>query len=196
VGPAPTANDGVFRVNLERFSWDGNKATGTAVGTAQVKLEDADSFTFSWNLDGESGSEPMGWIDGGACAQLNGAPAALTGLWYHPAKSGFGYSVNAYPGLESNGAYFYDGQGIARWALGQASPFGTPSMTMSQRTDGFCPLCTHRVPTVKNIGTLTRAYTSASAGTMSVDMTLQPPLAGTWSVNLPVARISDALTCP
>jgi hypothetical protein len=196
VGPAPGANDGVWRVTLERFNWDGTKATGTAVGQAQVQLVNANNFVFSWNLDGESGSEPMGWIDGGACAQLNGSPAALTGLWYHPAKSGFGYSVNAYPGLESNGAYFYDGKGIARWALGQASPFGVATMTMSQRTDGFCPLCAHRVPVAKAIGALTRSYTGASAGTMAIDLELQPPLAGSWSVNLPVSRISDALVCP
>ena len=195
VGPAPGANDGVWRVNLERFNWDGSKATGTVVGQVQLQLIDADHFTFSWNLDGESGSEPMGWIGDPACAPLGGAPAPLTGLWYHPAKSGFGYSVIASPGLESNGAYFYDGQGIARWALGQAAP-SAPSMTLQQRTAGFCPLCDKTVPVATDIGTLTRSYTTAATGTMAVDLTLQPPLAGTWSVNLPVQRISDALVCP
>jgi hypothetical protein len=137
----------------------------------------------------------MSFIDGGACAQLNGSAAALNGLWYSPAKSGFGYSVNAYPGLESNAAYFYDGQGIARWALGQVSPFGIASMTLSQR-DGFCPLCAHKTPIASNIGVLTRSYSSASAGEMSVELELLAPMKGSWSVDLPVLRISDALTCP
>jgi subtilisin family serine protease len=195
VGPAPGPNDGVWRVDMERFNWDGSKATGTRVGQVQLELIDTDHVTFSWNLDGESGSEPMGWLAGSGCPQVNGAPAALTGLWYHPAKSGFGYSVIANAGLESNGAYFYDGQGVARWALGNASPFGA-AMTLEQRTSGFCPLCDKTTPVAASIGTLTRNFTSATAGTMAVDLTLQPPLAGTWTVNLPVQRISDALVCP
>jgi subtilisin family serine protease len=195
VGPAPTANQGVWKVALERFNWDGSAATGENVGEAQLALIDANNFAFSWNLDGESGSEPMGFLDGGACPQLNGAPAALTGLWYHPAKSGFGYSVSAYPGLESNGAYFYDGQGIARWALGQTDSFGPATMNLSQR-DGFCPLCAHKAPVATEIGTLTRSYDSASAGRIAVDLELKPPMQGLWSVDLPAVRISDALICP
>jgi subtilisin family serine protease len=195
VGPAPTANAGVWRVPLERISWDGLKATGTRVGEVQIALRDAQNFTFSWNMDGESGSENMTFIDGGACPELNGAPAALTGLWYSPAKSGFGYSVNAYPGLESNAAYFYDGLGVARWALGQVAPFGVTTMTLSQR-DGFCPLCTHKTPTASNIGVLTRRYDTAQTGQMSVDLELLPPMKGGWTVDLPVSRISNALLCP
>ena len=195
VATQPAAQQGVWRVAMQRYHWDGNAATGTAIGEAQLAFTDATHFSFSWNLDGESGSEPMSWLDGGACAQLNGAPAALTGLWFSPAKPGFGYSINAYPGLESNGAYFYDAQGIARWALGQTAPFGAPAMTLSQR-DGFCPLCAYKVPVTQDIGSLIRRYDSGSTGNIAVNLTLRAPMQGVWNVDLPVSRLSDALQCP
>jgi hypothetical protein len=191
---APTT-DGVWRVAIQRFSLDGADAVGTTIGEAQLAFTDPTHFAFSFNLDGQSGFEPMSFIDGGACPQLNGVAAPLTGLWYSPAISGTGYSVNAYPGLESNGAYFYDGKGIARWALGQTSPFGNTTMTLTQR-DGFCPLCTHKVPVPTEIGTLVRRYDSTSTGNIKVDLELQPPMQGSWHVDFPTVRLSDALQCP
>src|SRR5690606_39534194 len=70
----------------------------------------SDLFRFSWTLDGESGSELYRLIDGGDCPGEE--PRDLTGSWYAPSLSGYGYSINAYQGLETNAAYFYDGQGI------------------------------------------------------------------------------------
>lgn len=184
-------------VKLQRFSWDGSTAQGVVVGEAQLAFDSDRQFTFSWNLDGESGSEPMTWIDGGGCPTLNGAPAALSGLWFSPDASGFGYSISAYPGLESNGAYFYDGLGLARWAIGSRSPFagGEQTFVLSQQ-NGPCPLCTYRVPTGTDIGTLTRSFTDASNGRIAVDLELAAPTSGSWTVDLPVIRASSALTCP
>ena len=113
----------------------------------------------------------------------------------NPAQPGFGYSVVALPSFESNGAYFYDAKGIARWALGQAT-ISFPTMTMSQRPDGFCPLCAHRAPVAKDIGTLTRNYSTFSTAAYAIDLELEPPLAGSWTVELPATRISDPLVCP
>jgi subtilisin family serine protease len=194
VGSAPDAQTGVWRVAMQRFSWDGSAAAGTDVGHGQLALASDNTFTWSFELDGQAGSEPKVFIDGGSCPQLNGSLAELTGLWYSPARSGSGYSINAYPGLESNGVYFYDGDGVARWALGQAGPFGTPTMTLSQRT-GFCPLCAHSSPVPTNIGTLTRSYSSDSAGSISIDLELAPPMQGTWNIDLPMLRLSDGLPC-
>ncbi|MBB5208331.1 S8 family serine peptidase [Chiayiivirga flava] len=193
---APTANQGVWTVDLQRQAWNGEASNGTKVGQAQLAFTDATHFTFSWNLDGESGSEPMSFIDGGDCPSLDGSVAPLSGLWFSPAQSGYGYSITAYPGLESNGAYFYDDLGLPRWAIGNRVPFegGERTMALVQQ-NGFCPLCTWAAPTSVEIGTLTRTYTDAANGRIAVDLELAAPATGTWSVDLPVTRVSNALTC-
>lgn len=194
VAPAPGAQDGVWRVNLDRYSWDGETNTGRTVGEAQLSLDAADGFTFSFNLDGESGSEPMRWIDGGGCASIGGAPAPVTGMWYSPSRPGFGYAIGAFPSVETNALYFYDDQGIARWALGSVAPFGSGSFPM-QQYDGFCPLCDYRDPPTRTIGSVTRRYDSASAGSIGVTLQLAAPLQGNWDVTLPAERLTDALQC-
>jgi subtilisin family serine protease len=195
VGPAATAQQGVWRVPIQRFSWDGSAATGVDVGYGQIALTDPSHMVFSFELDGQAGSEPVVFIDGGACAQLNGVPAEITGLWYSPARSGTGHTINAYPGLESNGAYFYDALGIARWALAQSTPFGTLPMTIKQLS-GTCPLCNYSgAPSLTDIGTLTRTYASSSSGTIKIDLQLKPPMSGSWNIDLPMQRLSDGLPC-
>jgi hypothetical protein len=194
VAPQATAQQGVWRIPIQRFSWDGSAAVGTDVGHVQLSFVDSTRFGFSFELDGQTGFESMLFLAGGVCTPINGTPSALTGLWYSPARSGTGYSINVLPGLESNGAYFYDGRGVARWALGQVSPFGVPTMTLSQR-DGFCPLCAHKTPVPTDIGTLTRSYSSASSGNIKIDVQLQPPMSGNWNIDLPMFRLSDGLPC-
>ena len=49
---------------MSRYSWDGSATAGTPVGEAQLALTGTQGFTFSWNLDGQSGSEPMIYLDG------------------------------------------------------------------------------------------------------------------------------------
>jgi subtilisin family serine protease len=193
VANAPGPNDGVWRVQMSRYSWDGNANAGTVVGEAQLALTGTAGYTFSWNLDGQSGSEPMTYLDGGACAPVGGA--SINGMWYSPTRSGFGYAINAYPGVESNALYFYDDQGIARWALGAVAPFGASSMPLTQYRNGFCPLCAFTAPTTVQIGTLTRRYDNAAAGNIAVSATLQAPLSGSWNVDLPAVKLTDGLQC-
>ena len=193
---APSANQGVWTVQLQRQTWNGAVSTGTDVGEGQLAFTDDQHFTFSWNLDGQSGSEPMLWIDGGGCPQLSGASAALSGLWFSPAQQGYGYSISAYAGLESNGAYFYDDLGLPRWSIGSRSPFegGEQTLVLSQQ-NGPCPLCTYAAPTSAEIGTLTRTFTDADSGQIAVDLELAAPISGSWTVDLPVSRVSNALSC-
>lgn len=192
--PAPTAQQGVWRLPLQRFSWDGSAAKGTNVAVVQLAFVDANRMTFSFELDGQAGSEPLTFIDAGGCPQLNGRTAALSGVWYSPARSGTGHTLNAHPGIENNGTYIYDGLGIARWVLAQASPFGPATMPISQ-LDGFCPLCTHKTPTLTTIGSLTRSYASDSSGNIKIDLQFQAPVGGSWNIDLPMQKLSDALPC-
>jgi subtilisin family serine protease len=194
--PRPAASDGLWRAELFRARWNGREAPLTAVGEVVLSKRDASSFQFGWNLDGQSGSERYVFIDGGGCARQNGAAFDINGFWFNPAQPGYGYSVNAFPALETNGAYFFDANGIGRWALGSVSPFGGSTLSFDLRR-GACPLCEHAAPTLtSNIGTLVRSYSSAGAGSMRLDLTLPAPLAGRWQVDTAVQKLTAPTGCP
>lgn len=194
--PRPAAADGQWRAPLFRARWNGSEAPLTAVGEVLLTKLDATSFQFGWNLDGESGSERYVFIDGGGCPRQDGANFDINGFWFNPAQPGYGYSVNAFPAVETNGAYFFDANGIGRWALGSVSPFGGTTLSFDLRR-GACPLCDYAAPTVSsNIGTLVRSYSSTGAGSMRLDLTLPPPLSGRWQVDTPVQKLTAPTGCP
>lgn len=190
--PAPGAQQGTVVIPLDRYTWDGDNATAHRVGEAVLSLVDTGSFRFSWNLDGESGSELYRFIDGGGCPTVE--PNDLTGSWYAPALSGYGYSVNAYQVLESNAAYFYDGQGVGRWAFGSAAPFGADTIVLSQFS-GSGPLQPYVAPTTVEVGSYTRRYDSETSGHATLDVELAPPLSGSWTTENDISKLTDALGC-
>jgi hypothetical protein len=190
--PAPGAQQGSWTVPLFRYAWNGSAPNATQVGEAVLAFEDAQRFRFGWNLDGESGSEPHVFIDGGGCPE--GSIRDLTGSWNQPELSGYGYSINAHADLETNAAYFYDGQGIARWAFGSNTPFGAGSMVLLQYR-GACPLCEYSPPVTTEVGAFVREYSSDSTGTAALEVSLAPPLQGTWSTAGTLRKLTDDLGC-
>lgn len=194
--PPPAAGQGQWKADLLRAVWNGSEALFTDVGEVVLTLDGANAMQFGWNLEAESGSERYTFIDGGGCALQGGMPFDINGFWFNPAQPGYGYSVNAFPGIETNGAYFYDDRGIARWALGSVSPFGGSSLRFDQRL-GSCPSCAWSAPTVtEGIGTLVRSYGGITSGQMRLDLQLQPPLSGSWSVDTPVQKLTANTGCP
>ncbi|MCK7595202.1 S8 family serine peptidase [Pseudomarimonas salicorniae] len=193
--PPPAAGEGQWRADLFRARWNGSEAPLTDVGEVVVTLDASESLQFGWNLDGASGSERYLFIDGGGCAVRNGAPFDINGFWFNPAQPGYGYSVNAFPGVETNGAYFFDDRGIARWALGSVAPFGGDTLRFEQR-QGSCPSCTYAPPLVPgDIGQLVRRYDSEGSGNMSIDLQLLPPMSGRWQFDTPVQKLTSDTGC-
>ena len=194
--PSPEAGQGQWQADLFRARWNGSEAPLTDVGEVVVTFEDAGALQFGWNLDGRSGSERYLFIDGGGCPLQGGQPFDINGFWFNPAQPGYGYSVNAFPGLETNGAYFFDDSGIARWALGATAPFGGDTLRFEQRM-GSCPSCAYQPPTLPGeIGTLVRSYDSTGAGSMRIDLQLRPPLSGRWQFDTPVEKLTSDTGCP
>ncbi len=192
----PSASQGHWQIDLLRYRWNGSEAIGTRVGEATLSLNEQQSFTYSWSLDSSSGSQKLQWIGDTRCPLVAGSPLDVTGLWFSPTRPGFGYSVIASPDFESIAAYFYDQQGVARWSLGTAAVFGSGAVGLDWRV-GVCPLCDFRAPTVQpRLGSLQRSYSSASVGRFAVDFPLPAPLSGRWQMDLPAARLSDAIGCP
>jgi subtilisin family serine protease len=188
--PRPNAEQGLWRVHLDRFVWNGSEAIPTEVGEAILSFREPDAFQFSWNLDGQSGSERYQRIDTGPCP-AGGLDA--TGIWFSPQQSGFGYTINVGASVETYAAYFYDAQGIARWLFGLA-PFGSP-ISLSTYV-GFCPLCEFQEPITVPSGTLTRSFDgNGAAGRIGVQFAWPAPLSGNWQVDLPAVRMTDPVGC-
>jgi hypothetical protein len=145
VAPRPGAQQGVWQVDLLRYRWNGSQAFGTPVGEALLALHGETEMGFSWSLDGESGSQRMQWIGDTRCPLGQAGPVDIDGLWFSPERSGFGYSVVSGRDFESIGAYFYDAQGVARWALGNSAALADAPMALDWRV-GSCALCAYQAP--------------------------------------------------
>ncbi|MEE9425371.1 MAG: hypothetical protein V3V18_10410 [Methylococcales bacterium] len=164
--------------SLDTFVWDGTKASPTSVGTATIDFKDETHADFSWVINGTSGTEPFEFLVTSSDQTLND----YTGIWFEPAKPGYGLSVSNQGNTEFSVLYFYDDQGQPVWALG-VNEGNTATYTLDQFTEGFCPNCELKVPVTKTVGTLTREFTSQSAGVISIDFDLVEPLSGPWKIN-------------
>lgn len=188
----PGTQEGTWVVPLERFTWDGAQASGKRIGEAILTLRSPTQFQFTWNIDGESGSETYGFLDGGGCPAGVGTPA--TGIWSAPALPGYGFTVLSYPAVESIAAYFYDDLGVARWALGSLGTGQSGAMPMRQYR-GAASLMPYQAPVSDAVGTLDRNFTSPTTGTGALDLQLAAPLTGEWRTDHALQRLTDVSGC-
>jgi hypothetical protein len=188
--PGPQA--GTWVVPLERYTWDGAQANGTRVGEGVLTLVSQTEFQFTWNIDGQSGSESYHFIDGGGCPP--GVTSDLTGSWFAPERPGYGFSVNVYQTVGTVAAYFYDDLGIARWAIGIDDDTQAGSMVMSQY-QGAGPLAAYQAPVSREIGTFERTFSTQTAGNGHLDLQLDAPLTGEWNTAHALQRLTDSLSC-
>jgi hypothetical protein len=181
---------------LYRVAWDGAKAHLTPVGSITLTPTSANRFMFTWNLEGQSGSEAFNQLARfGDCPALNGAPTNLDGAWYAPTLSGYGMQVLALPEQQFNLFFFYDELGIARWGVGNTGPFSAASTFDFRQNSGFCPSCTYTPVTYQALGTATIDFSDAGSGTLSTAFALQPPLSGTWVTSRPMVRLTGSAAC-
>ena len=195
--PVPTAN-GIWRAELLRVVWNGNAASATDVGDLIITETGASTITVSYNIDGKSGSENMARVGGGSCPSFNATNLDVSGHWYSPDKSGFGYSFIATGGgspQEVMIPYIYDNLGFPRWIYGQKG-FNSGVDTFSfQWFSGFAPTATKVSLTGTAAGSGTRTLATNNITNMSVNSTLTGLLSGTWAENRPVAQLSQRKSC-
>ncbi len=196
VSPAPAADQSVWTVPLDRYTWNGTRTQAVRVGEARLTANSDQDIQFAWNLFGESGSEPMSAIPQPACATLAGQTVQTSGLWYSPTRSGFGYSVLTASGVESIVAYLYDGSGMPRWVQATQSPFGAAPTIPVRQLSGFCPLCAFQPVTTAMNGTAMRSYTQADIASIGFDFEFQGALSGQWQESHPTIPLADRIACP
>ncbi len=177
---------GTWTATLNKYHWDGSSATPTPVGTVTVNFSTRTQATFSWTLNGQSGSEPIERF------VLNDQipPSNYTGLWYNSAEPGYGYSIDTQGNAEAIVAYFYDNQGQPRWALTSStnSDMTSPQTLPVSVFFGPCPNCAGSNFYSTSGGTIYREYLDATHATIAANIVLPDPMNASW--NKPSAQNS------
>lgn len=186
---------------LFRVGWNGSATTATVVGDMVVTPINATTMVFSYNVDGESGSESMVRLGGGGCPTSESAPLDATGHWYSPSLAGFGYSAQFEPDQEIYIPYVYDGSGVPRWLIGAKAWNEAATTVPLEQLSGFCALCGHRATASRLTGTLTRQIgvnaQDGERGLSQIGVTgpLLAPLSGTWVQSRATALLSQRKDC-
>ncbi|WP_397606811.1 S8 family serine peptidase [Silanimonas sp.] len=194
-GAAPGAN-GFWSGQLFRSAWNGSANTLVEVGSATVSPTATNEFTFSYNLDGETGSEAFRNF-GGGCPTLSGSPLNVSSHWFNPATAGSGYSVQMFPNYEFYTVFAYDGLGIPRYLIAERTSFGGATATADlEQINGFCPLCNRTgTPTRNTIGTFSRGFSGGTFSNITLSGTFVNGVQGTWTANESVGALGSLQGC-
>ncbi|MGL6291226.1 MAG: hypothetical protein ACRC2H_11095 [Silanimonas sp.] len=193
---APAAN-GVWRAPIWRSTWNGSANRLVPVGEATLVPNAAgNGFSFSYTLDGESGSEAF--VDfGGSCPSIDGTRIDTAGHWFDPARAGSGYSVQLFANYEFFAAFIYDNRGVARFLAAERGGLGsTVSALDLQQLSGFCPLCTRSGdPTRTTIGRLQRTLSGGRLARITLDGAFVGGVNGRWTADDAVTPLGGLQGC-
>ncbi|MBK7145761.1 MAG: S8 family serine peptidase [Xanthomonadales bacterium] len=195
-GNAPTGDEGVWRVPLTRYTWNGTPDS-SAVGEVILTFNTATSFTFSWMLDGQYGSEPFQILAPLTCPTVEGSPAQYSGAWYQPGDGGWGFSVTAVSVADAEAAYLFDAVGNPRWLLGATTVPGANVTLPLLQYSGFCPTCSRTGnPATQQVGSMTRRYSNNGNGSLDINIDYADPVPGTWIRTASTqAKITPDMAC-
>lgn len=112
--------------------------TTVNVGRVTLDFESDVDARLGWRFDtrGTTGSERIRPSQ----ATLGEPRFEATGLWSAPGDGGYGVNVVRIGQVTGATAYYYDAQGIQRWALGVSNDADATEFQMTSFT-GFCPDC-------------------------------------------------------
>jgi hypothetical protein len=193
--------NGVLTSKIYKSTWNYATQTNTRIAIGDVKLEMhyADSFTFSWDLysvngdgAGFDGGEPMTHLFGGE---------SYTGLWYEPALSGYGYSIdykNNSSGIDTSATVFYYINGEPVWARGdkEGAPILNNTVPLTAYVGvGLCPECNGQtvIKTPSPIGEAGLSFDVNKSWVYLQDSTGTP----VWQRGLPTQSVdTNRLTYP
>ena len=180
--PAPGVTGG-WSSPLLRAAWDGDSRELVQVGRVVLTPVGPDRFAWSYEIDGEAGSETFESL-GRGCPTLDGDVVDASSTWFDPDHAGTGYSVQLFPDYEYYAAFVYDALGVPRFITAERGSFGGADELIDlEQLRGFCPLCERAGdPERDTIGVFGRGFDDvptlefmAAAGLFSGDVD------GTWS---------------
>ncbi|MDA8018344.1 MAG: hypothetical protein MPN21_12930 [Thermoanaerobaculia bacterium] len=181
-GTAPMSGSN-WSSTLYKVTMNGAGAvSSTIVGEVGLDFSSTSQGTFSWTLNGQSGSEPYRFLHGAA---------GRTGSWYPPSESGWGLDVSDGGGTLVVTAMIYAG-GQPTWVQGVGASSSNATLSLSRFTSpDLCPSCGGSTPpTSTPAGSLNLRIASGSS--MSGLVSTSIDAAGTiWQrSNLPISRLT------
>lgn len=182
--------------NLSRSAWNGSSNFLTPIGKAIITITSANTFNFQYNMDGQTGSEPMqSFLTG--CPNVGGSNLDVSAHWFNAAQPGYGYSAQVAANYEFIASFVYDAIGVPRFLLAErGGAFNAPGTTIDvKQISGFCPLCTAIAPVKTVIGTTTRSYGANTISSIGVNGTFINGVPGTWNVSSPVVPLGGTQGC-
>jgi subtilisin family serine protease len=150
--------DGYYARNVASASaplltgrWDGSRARLAPVGQITLTPISAERLLFAYQVAGVSHSETLQRLTRRGCIEIDGRRLDLGGLWFEPARDGYG--ANWFTGTDAEVivTYLYDGLGQSRWWYGQqATPLAGSWPLREFR--GPCPGCEALPPVSQVVG--------------------------------------------
>lgn len=193
-GAAAGANDSTWSAPIYRSTWNGVRDNPHQVGEVLLTFDGTGSFTYSWFLDGQYGSEPFSPIGAPLCANGN---LSVGGGWLRPDQAGWGsYFLNFTGNFEAEAIYVYDNDGLPRWVIGDGTYATTLQKNLFQ-VSGFCPTCELVATTRTQVGTASRTLNGTTTGTFSSNFTFTNGVNGSWvQNNVGWLKLTPDLACP
>jgi len=180
--PAPSEATGRWTSPIYRSAWNGSRNRSNPIGTASLVALGGGAVAFTYELDGQAGSERLEAF-GAGCPQIGGLPVDASSHWFDPARAGTGYSVQLFPDYEFHAAFVYDALGVPRFLTSESPRFaGADATLVLEQLQGFCPLCERAAaPARADIGTLRRRFADGTLVGMEVDAVYAGGVPGGWS---------------
>ncbi len=166
-----------WQAPLSRFTWDASSRTtnGEEVGTVNMNFSNATQSTFSWDINGRTGSESFQYF------AFAGEPTIQqhTSSYYDPNDSGWGISVITQGNTLVSIIFYYDEAGEPIWALGTGPTDNSVDMYSFV---GFCPDCDFNATTAQLVGSQQLNFIPGRL--IDFDVSLQAPtLSINWTLN-------------
>lgn len=170
-----TVAGGAWEAELKKSTWDGHEASSVGVGNVRLDFQDPTTASFSWTLDGQSGSEPFQHLFGSG---------GRSGVWHAPSESGWGIETLEDNGLLGAVVTFYVGS-QPRWVGGVQSAGGDVTIPLRWRTGtGLCPSCgggSATPPPSVDAGTLRLQIPHGASTSGTATTTITTPSGATWN---------------
>ena len=194
----PRTGSAPFVWPLYRAAWDGVTRHLAPVGrVALSNRTTSGGITFTYELDGETGSEALRpWLEG--CGSLDGAPVDANGHWFDPAMPGYGFSAQTHPDYEFIAGFLFDANGEPRFlAAERGGAFDAAASPVPlYQLKGFAPTAPWTSPVRTDVGVLGRIYSEAGIDQIAVEATYVDGVPGTWSSSAPVRQLGEPVGCP